>query len=451
MTVTETLNEGLRRDFRIVVEKTDLEGRLLSRLDDLKGKIQLKGFRPGKVPVAFLRKTYGKALMQEIVQETVTQKTDEAIRDKALKPALQPRIEFPGQIDPVLEGAADLEFTVSVEVIPDFAVAELAQIAVVRPVLEVADEDVAKELERIAEQTRSYAAKDGAADKGDAVVIDFEGSIDGVPFEGGKGEGFQLVLGSGQFIPGFEDQLVGAAAGESRTVNVTFPAAYRATELAGKDAAFAVTVKEVKAPEQVAMDDTLAQKIGLESLEQLKDQIRAQIRQAFAQASRAHLKRRLLDALDAAHSFELPPTMVEAEFGAIWRAVEAEMQQEGKTPADEGKTEDELKAEYRAIAERRVRLGLVIGRIGELNNIQVTNEELQRGMIARARQFPGQERQVIEFYQKNPQALAEIRAPIFEDKVVDFIAELAKVSERAVSRDDLFADPDDLIQKEKAA
>jgi trigger factor len=307
-------------------------------------------------------------------------------------------------------------------------------------------------LQRIAEQSRTYTARqDGqGAEKEDAVVIDFVGRIDGEEFAGGKAEGFNLVLGSGQLVPGFEDQLVGAKAGEVRDVNVTFPADYPEAKLAGKEAVFSVRVKDVKNPDPIATDDELAKRVGLDSLAALKERLREQLKQDFGRASRLHLKRRVLDALDAAHSFSLPPAMVESEFTGIWSQVEAELKREGKTAADEGKTEDELKAEYRGIAERRVRLGLVLAKIGEQNGLTVAQEEIQRAIALRARQFPGQEQQVFNFYAGNPQAMAEVRAPIFEDKVVDFISELADVTDRRVDREILFLDPDDAAEKLKA-
>jgi trigger factor len=318
---------------------------------------------------------------------------------------------------------------------------------------EVADADLDEALQTLAKQSRGYAARpEGeAAQKDDIATIDFVGSVDGVEFPGGKGEDFNLTLGSGQFIPGFEDQLIGAKAGEQRDVKVTFPADYQAADLAGKEALFAVTVKEIKAPEEPKIDDELAKKMGLEDLATLKDRVRDQVKADFNAASRLHLKRRILDALDTAHNFPLPPAMVEAEFASIWAQVEAELKREGKTAEDEGQTEDELKAEYRAIAERRVRLGLVLGKLGEQNGITITGDEVNRAVMARARQFPGQEQQVFQYYASNPQAQAEIRAPLFEDKVVDFIAELAEVTPKNVDRETLFKDPDDLPESIRKA
>jgi trigger factor len=308
-------------------------------------------------------------------------------------------------------------------------------------------------LERIARQTRGFTARpEGeAAVKDDTVVIDYAGSIDGVAFEGGKGDDANLTLGSGQFIPGFEEQLIGAKAGDKVDVKVAFPADYHAAELAGKDAVFAVTVKEVKAPDAIVIDDELAKKIGMPDLVTLKERVREQVKDDYTRASRLHLKRRILDALDNAHSFPLPPAMVDSEFTNIWAQVEAELKREGKTAADEGGTEEELREEYRRIAERRVRLGLVLGKIGEQNGITVAGDEVQRAIMTRARQFPGQEQQVFEYYSKNPQAQAEIRAPLFEDKVVDFIAELAQVNDKTVDKETLFNDPDDIPDSIKSA
>ena len=273
--------------------------------------------------------------------------------------------------------------------------------------------------------------------------IDFVGSVDGVEFEGGTGKDFNLTLGSGQFIPGFEDQLIGAKGGDKVDVKVQFPTDYHAANLASKDAVFAVTMKNVQSPEASPIDDALAQKLGLDNVATLRERVRDQIRNDYNQATRMHLKRRILDALDKVHEFPLPPAMVEVEFNAIWAQVEAELAREGKTAADDGKTDDELKTEYRKIAERRVRLGLVLGKLGEQNGITITSDEVNHAITARARQYPGQEQQVFQYYAQNPQAQAEIRAPLFEDKVVDFIAELAQVTEKKVAKDVLFADPED--------
>ena len=446
MQITQTASEDLRRQFMVTVLASELDAKVTKRLEEMKPKVNLKGFRPGKAPVSFLKKQFGKSVMGEIVQQAVNEGSEKAVTDNKLKPALTPRIEPVGDVQQVVDGKADLQFTVTVDLMPDFDVADVSQLKVERLVSEVTDAEVDDALNRIAQQSRTFIARpEGeAAQKDDTVVIDFSGCIDGVDFEGGKGSDFNLTLGSGQFIPGFEEQLIGAKAGESPSVKVAFPGDYHAADLAGKDAVFAVTVKEVKAPEESKIDDELAKKMGLEDLVTLKDRIRDQLKADHAQASRTHLKRRVLDALDTAHAFPLPPAMVESEFQNIWAQVEAELKREGKTAAEEGGSEEELRAEYRRIAERRVRLGLVLGKLGEQNGITVSGDEVQRAIMTRARQFPGQEQQVFELYSKNQQAQAEIRAPLFEDKVVDFIAELAQITDKPVDRETLYNDPEDV-------
>jgi trigger factor len=445
MQITQTVSQDLHHQYTITVPAADLESRVNARLEEMKPRVNLKGFRPGKAPVSFLKKQYGKSIMGEVVEAAINEGSQKAIADNALKPALQPRIEPVGDVQAVVDGKADLNFTVTVDLMPDFDTADVSKLKVERLVADITDAEVEETLDRLAKNARDYAARPAneAAQKDDTVLIDYVGSVDGVEFDGGKGEGFSLTLGSNQFIPGFEDGLIGVKTGDKRDVKVTFPAVYHSAELAGKDAVFAVTVHEVKAPVDAKIDDELAKKVGLDDLATLKDKIRENLKSDYAAASRLHMKRRVLDALDTAHTFALPPAMVEHEFNNIWAQVEEELKREGKTAADEGKTEDELKAEYRKIAERRVRLGLVLGKLGEQNGITIAGDEVQRAIMARARQFPGQEQQVFQFYASNPQAQAEIRAPLFEDKVVDFIAELATVTDKKVDKDTLFADPED--------
>jgi trigger factor len=453
MQITSTVSEGLRREFKVVIAQTDLNDRLTGKLEEMKPRLHLKGFRPGKAPVSFLKKTYGKSMMNEIVEAAVNESSQKAITDNALKPATPPKVDLVSEYQQVVDGKSDLEFTVKVDLMPEFELADVSKLNVERLVSEVQDADVEEALQRLAEQAKTYSPRqEGAAsEKGDVVVINFVGKVDGAEFPGGKADDFQLNLGSGQLIPGFEDQLIGAKSGDAREVKVTFPADYPEASLTGKDAVFDVTVKEVKAPDPVAIDAELAKKMGFDDLGTLKERVRDQLKSDFARASRLHMKRRILDALDGMHSFELPPAMVESEFEGIWKQVEAELKREGKTAEDEGKSEDELKKEYREIAERRVRLGLVLARLGEQNGITVAQDEVQRAIMTRARQFPGQEQQVFNFYTSNPQAAAEIRAPIFEDKVVDFIAELAEVTDRKVDRETLFLDPDEAAEKLKAS
>ena len=449
MEITETLTQDLHREFKIVVGSNDLDEKLTGRLTEMQPKMRMKGFRPGKVPVSFLKKTYGKSLMGEIVNNIVNECSEKALKERSLKPATTPRVDFVSEIDTVVNGKADLEFTVKVDLMPDFEIKDLSALEAERLVSEVTDEDVQKSLERLADAQKVFLDKGegAAAEMGDALTIDFVGRVDGEEFEGGKGENFDLRLGSDTFIPGFEEQLVGVKAGDKRTVNVTFPAEYPRGDIAGKPAEFEVEVKEVKYAEEVPVDDNLAHAVGLDNLATLTDTIRNQLRGDYARASRGHLKRRILDALDAAYDFPLPPGMVETEFNAIWRHLQSEIEREGKTEDEKNKTEDELQAEYRAIAERRVRLGLVLAKIGEQNGLDVSQEELNRAVAARARQFRGQEQQVYQFIANNPQALAEVRVPLFEDKVIDFVAELIKVTDRPVDREILFLDPDTAAEK----
>lgn len=453
MEITETVSEPLHREFKVVIGAEDLDTRLTGRLEEMKSQVHIKGFRPGKAPISYLKKTLGRKVMNEIVEQTVSETSQQAVTERALKPAFPPEVDYVSPLEEVVGGKANLEFMLRVDLMPDFETTDLSKLSVEKLVADVSDSDVEKAMTEIGEQARTYSprAEDEAAQEHDAVTIDFVGRVDGHEFSGGKAEDFRLVLGSGQLIPGFESQLVGARAGEGRIVNVTFPTDYPDAKLASQPAEFSVHVKSVAAPDALAMDDELAKKVGLPSLGVLRDRVRDQLKADYSRTSRMHLKRRLLDALDAQHDFPLPETMVDREFELIWKQVEAELKREGRTPEDEGKTEEELRNEYRKIAERRVRLGLVLARIGEQNGISVSREELQRAIVAQARQFPGREQEFYNFYSTNAQAQAEIRAPIFEEKVVDFIAELANVSERKVDRDILMLDPDEAEAKLKAA
>lgn len=444
MQVTELNTEGLKREFAILVPRADLAAKVEGKLAEIKDKVQLKGFRPGKVPMAHLKKTYGKSVMGEIVEETVNEATQAAVTERNLRPAQPPKVELSAKAEDVINGTTDLTWNVTVDVMPEFTPVDPATLELVRLTAEVPAEDIDQALSRMADQQRTFTAKEDGAEAvmGDQVNIDFEGKIDDVPFDGGKADNFSLILGSGQFIPGFEEQLVGVKAGDQRAVNVTFPETYGSDTLAGKAAVFDVTVKDVLAADPVEIDDAFAAKLGIEDLEKLKGLIRDQMGADYTRASRGHIKRALLDTLDKAHDFPLPEGMVEAEYDAIWKAVLAELEREKKTFEDEGKTEEELQAEYKKIAERRVRLGLVLAEIGRLNSLDLTQEELGRAVTAEARRYPGQEQQVFEFYQKNPQALAQIRAPLYEDKVVDFIVAMAKVEDRTVSKEDLFKEPE---------
>ncbi|MEA2904602.1 MAG: trigger factor [Alphaproteobacteria bacterium] len=448
MQVTETLTDGLKREFQVTVPAADLEARVAGRLSELKDRVQLRGFRPGKVPVTHLRKVYGRSVMAETVEAIIREMNAKIVEDRGLKLAMEPKVTIPNQeteVERVLGGQTDLAYTLSLEVLPKIELGDFQTIKLDRFIAEVTDAEVAEALDKIAEQNKPYAAKgEGAkAEKGDRVVIDFAGKIDGTPFEGGTGGDVGVNIGSGTFIPGFEDQLTGIAAGEQRTVTVTFPSPYQNEALAGKNAEFEVTAKSIEAPAPVAVDDAFAVSLGLESLDKLQTMIKERIAREHAGMSRQKLKRQLLDQLDQMHKFAPPPTLVEDEFNNVWTAIESDLKQQNRTFADEGTTEEKAREEYRVIAERRVRLGLVLADIGEKNNIKVSEEELSRAIVERARQIPGREQEVWDYYRKNPQAVASVRAPIFEEKVVDFLVELAKVTDKPVTREELYKDDDE--------
>jgi trigger factor len=448
MQVTETVSEGLRREFRVVVSAGELEGRVTERLGTLKDRIRLNGFRPGKVPVAHLKRIYGKAAMAEAIEGAVRDVNAQIVADRGLRLAMEPKVSLPEEesaVEQVIAGKSDLSYTVAMEILPPVALTDFKTIELQKPVAEVTEAEIDEGLQRIAEQNRPFSDKGagGKAEKDDRVTVSFTGTIDGAPFEGGSAEDIVVQIGSGSFIPGFEDQLVGVAAGENRTVKATFPLNYASDVLAGKTAEFQVTAKSIETPGTVAIDDDFAKSLGMESLARLKEAVKSRLQTEHAGASRQKLKRALLDVLDERHKFDVPPALVEQEFDNLWKVAVGEMQREGKTFADEGTTEEEAKADYRKIADRRVRLGLVLAEIGDKNNIKVTDEEITRAVVERARQFPGQEQQLFDLYRRNPEALASLRAPIFEDKVVDFICELAKVTERPVSREQLYAEDEE--------
>jgi trigger factor len=447
MQVTETSADGLKREYRVVVPATDLEAKVNERLDDLKGRVQLRGFRPGKVPVAHLKRLYGKSAMAEVIEAAVREANTKIVNDHGFKLATEPKVELAageGEIEGIIAGNADLSYTVAMEIVPPIALADFKTIKIERLNASVEESEIDESLQKIAEQNKPFIAKgDGPAEKGDRVIISFQGSMNGEHFEGGSGEDVPVALGSAQFIPGFEDHLMGVKAGESRTFDITFPENYTSAALASKTATFAVTAKIVEAPGAVALDDEFAKTLGLESLAKLRDAVRERIESEHAGASRQKVKRALLDQLDQHHKFEPPPTLVEEEFNNVWKQIENDLKQQGRTFADEGTTEEKAREEYRAIAERRVRLGLVLAEIGDKNNIKVTDEQLSQAIVSQARMMPGQEQQVWDYYRNNPSSLAALRAPLFEDKVIDFLLELADISEKQVSREELFKEDEE--------
>jgi trigger factor len=448
MQVQETLSEGLKREFRVVVPVTEIDAKVDARLSELKDKVQIRGFRPGKVPLSHLKRVYGRSVRAETIDAAVQEANAKIVSDNEFRVAMEPKITLPTEQDEVnalIEGNADLTYTLALEILPKFEIADLRGVKLERPVSPVTDAEIDEALGRIVTQNRPFAAKgeDAKAENGDRVVVSFVGTIDGKPFEGGSAEDITVEIGSNSFIPGFEEQLIGMAEGEARTVNVTFPTNYLNAELAGKAASFAVTAKTVNAPGPVEVNDEFAKTLGMESVDKLREAIKDRLDKEHAAASRRHVKRALLDVLDERHKFELPPALMEEEFNNIWKTVVGDLEQQGRTFADEDTTEEKAKDEYRKLAERRVRLGLVLAEIGEKNQIKVTDDEVSRAVIDRARQFPGQEQRIWDYYRQNPQALAGLRAPIFEEKVVDYLLELAEVSDAEVSREKLFAETED--------
>ena len=440
MQIKELEAEGLSKTFAVTVPKEDLATKLEAKIKEMQPQVSLKGFRPGKVPTSHIRKMFGQSIMNDIVQEVVNESSQKAINDNKIRPAGQPQIDLRANGEAVTKGTADLEYTMKVESIPDFDPVDPEKLKFTKLVHTATKKDIDERLKELASSQKTYKkkAKTAKAKKDDAVLIDFVGTVDGVAFEGGAMEGHQLVLGSGTFIPGFEDQLIGAKAGDELDVKVTFPDPYQSADLAGKDAVFATKVIEVQGAKDSEIDDDFAKKFGMEDAEALKTAVKEQYETELEGQSRLRLKRAILDELDKKHKFDLPPGMVEAEFTNIWNQVQAEKEAGNLDEEDEKKTDKQLEKDYRKIAERRVRLGLVLAEMGQKHEIQITNEELQQAMVTEARQYPGQEQQVIEFYQKNPQAIAQLRAPIYEEKVVDLIVEKAKMTDKKVDKDTLF-------------
>jgi trigger factor len=439
MQVTELSAAGLKREYKVVVQAAEIEHQVAHRLEELKSKIRMPGFRPGKVPVTLLRKQYGRSVMGEVLEQAVNQGSQKAIAEHELRPALRPKIEVTS-----FDEGADLEFTMALEVLPEVPEVDLKQIDLVRPVAEVSDATLARSLDSFAKRFQEYAPPEQPrpSQAGDRLIIDFEGRVDGEVFEGGKAEDFPLVLGSGFVLPGFEEQLTGVEAGAELTLDVAFPETFPNADLAGKPATFAVEVKAVEEPKPVVLDDDLAKGQGFDDLDALKTAMRDGLAREYAQVSRARLKRALLDRLAESCRFEVPDGMVDLEFEAIWKQLKEEMERT-REPLPEGKSEDDLKAEYRAIAERRVRLGLILSDIGQKNELKVEQHELNHAIMDQARRYPGQEQKVLDFFRNNPSALEQLRAPLYEDKVVDFILQMANVSEQKVTPEELMADPDE--------
>ncbi len=433
MRIAETLNEGLKREYSVSIPAADIEAKVDAQLGKVASQVRMPGFRPGKVPLNLVRKMHGAQLRSDALQEAVNEGMQQLIAEHALRPAMQPQIDLAA---PPAEGK-DVDFTVAVEVLPVIDAPKIDGITLEKLVVESGDAELDAAVQRLADQQKSFesAPADHAAATGDTVVIDFVGTVDGEPFDGGKGEGMKILIGSGQLIPGFEDQLIGAKIGDARTVKVTFPTDYNVAYLTGRAAEFAVTVTGVEVAAPVALDDAFAKGFGIDSYEALREILKDQVTAELGAMTRTHMKRKLLDTLASAHDFAVPQSMVDAEFDQIWRQVEAE-----DANSDDAKKEDD-RAEYRRIAERRVRLGLLLSEIGQGNGVTVTQAEMNRLIGQEATKYDRAEQpQVVKYFQENAMAAAQLRAPLYEDKVVDFLIGKAEVTERVVSREALQAE-----------
>jgi len=434
MQVTETNQDGLKREFKVVIDASDLAQKVDLRLGELAHQVRIPGFRPGKVPTTVIKQRYGDAVLGEVMEQAVNDSASQALQERGMRPAMEPKIE----VQEYKEGA-DLEYILAIEVLPDVEPMDFTALKLERVVAKVPDADIDQTLEHLAESHKDTRPVDEPrpAVVGDVVVIDFVGRIDGAEFAGGTAQDYHLELGAGMFIPGFEDQLLGKGPGDETTVGVTFPEAYGNEKLKGKPAEFSVSVKEVRETVPAVIDDAFAKANGLDSLATLRDNVRETLQQNYDQITRGRLKRDLLDKLAEGHDFAVPPGMVEIEFDTIWHQVEEARERGELDEEDKAKSEDELRAEYQSIAERRVRLGLLLSEVGQRASIEVTDQEVNQAVMAEAQRHPGQERAVFEIYQKNPNAKAHLRAPIFENKVVDYILELAKVEVQEVSAEAL--------------
>ncbi len=437
MQIVETLNEGLKRAYTITIPAQDLEARVDAEVKKIAPQVRMPGFRPGKVPANLIRKMHGESIHADALNATIQESVDKAIRDNNLRPAIQPSVD----LNEDYTAGKDAEVTMSLEVLPQVPAPSIDSITLERLTVEPGEAAVTEALQRIADGQKSYetAAKTYKAKDGDQVIIDFEGKVDGVPFEGGKGEGMAVVIGSGQLIPGFEDQLVGLKANDETIINVTFPAEYGAKDLAGKAATFDIVVGEVKKPGETKLDDDFAKSLGLESLEQLTGLIKGQLEQELNGLTRTHMKRRLLDQLAETHDFEVPPSMVEAEFNQIWAQLEQEAAQEEDAESARAEMEKD-RDEYHSIAVRRVRLGLLLSEIGQANGVEVSQQEMNMLVAQAAQQYRQEDRQrFAEYIRNTPMAAAQLRAPLYEDKVVDFLFDKATITDRAVTREELEA------------
>ena len=440
MQVKENINKGLKRELKIIIAKKDMIEKRDARLEDIKDKVKINGFRPGKVPMAHVTKMYGKSVMAELVDEVVRQNTQKALDDRKEKAVQQPKItmtEDEKEADIILNGEKDFEFTVAYEIMPEFKLADFKKYKIEKPIVEVTKEEVKNRMEEMAQNSVAYEKKKGSAKKEDRVVFDYAGKVDGVEFEGGTDTNAHLVLGSNTFIPGFEDQLMGKSAGDKIAVKVTFPKEYPAENLAGKKAVFEVLIHKVESPVKAKLDDEFAKTLGVESFKKLEELVSQQIESQYEQQSKERIKKQLLEEINKTHKFELPPDMVKQEFESMWQQVQSDMERNKKTFKDMKTTEAKERKKYEEMSERRVRLGLVMGKVGEQEKIEVTEEEIQRALYEQAQRYPGQEKEIFEFFKKNPEQVASLKMPIYEDKVISHILENVTMKDKKISKEEL--------------
>jgi trigger factor len=440
MQVTEVKSEGLRREFTISVPASDIDESITARLKEVAKTIKMPGFRPGKVPVSLVRQRYGDSLRGEILEKAVNESSTTAITERDLRPANQPKIEVTS-----FEEGGDLEYSIEFDIIPEITPCDFSKIKLEQLSVAVDEKEIDEAIERLAsmQKTSTPITGDRKSKTGDVLLIDFAGKVDGELFPGGTAEDYELELGSSSFIPGFEDQLVGKKAGDKSEVSVTFPEEYGAEELAGKPAVFDVTVKEIREAAPAEINDELAKKFGKETLAELREAVSEDRQREFGELTRMRLKRNLLDELSSQHDFDIPQSMVDDEFNSIWQQYETQRDEDKLDEEEKAKSEDEHKEDFREIAERRVSLGLLLSEVGRVNNIQVGQDEINQRLFQEAQKYPGQEQQVLEFYRSNPQAMESVSAPVYEDKVIDFILELAQLAPRTVTMEELLAEPDE--------
>jgi trigger factor len=454
MQVTETYSDGLKRAYTVVVPAAEIESRRTARLTALGRDLRLPGFRPGKVPLPLVRQRYGTAVSAEVLDQSITDATQKVVADRQLRPAMQPKVDLvsPGADEAVAATATDIEIKVELELLPEIEIPDLKSLTLTRPKAEVGPEAIDRALAEIAKRNRELieVTEDRGAAEGDVVTVDYEGRVDDVAFPGGTGTGMDVEIGGSGFIPGFAEQMVGIRPGEDRVLNVTFPEAYGEKTLAGKAAVFAVTARRLRQTQPPTFDDGFAVHLGFENINDLRDAVRQQLQREYDNLARLKVKRELLDALAERASFATPDGMVDAEFGQIWQRIVADRKAGQADAEDAGKDDEILKAEYRGIAQRRVRLGLLLAEIGRAAGVTVQPDELARAARAEAARYPGQEAQVMKFFRENQQAMETLRGPIYEDKVVDYVLELAQVNDLLVSAEELARAPDEAAAEPEA-